>query len=192
MSSSTGQLQGQMAGGETLEVTSPGLIAECGKSGDGAAAGAGRFQWWFVGVVGVFLLVTGGLKLVSVLQESRVLGAADPLLSLLTVREVLFLAAVLELGVAALLLRHRAARWAPELILWLVILFEAYRLSLWAIGFQGHCSCLGHLFDWLPWLKPWSDWLMQSSLLGMAAGCLWLLYGYYCKGYKGKHRAHNS
>jgi hypothetical protein len=142
--------------------------------------------------VGVFLVVTGGLKLVSGLQESRVLGAADPVLPWLTMRQVLFLAAVLELGVATVLLRHRSARWAPELILWLVTLFGAYRLSLWAMGFQGHCSCLGHLLDWLPWLKPWSNRLMQSSLLGMAAGSLWLLFVCNYERNKEKHRLHNS
>jgi hypothetical protein len=180
MSSSTGQLQGQMAGGETLEVSSLGRTAECAKSQDGAArsgvaAGAGRFQQWFVSGVGVFLLATGGVKLVSVLQESRVLGAADPLFSGLTVRQVLFLAAGLELAVATVLLRHRTARWAPGLILWLVLAFGAYQLGRWMVGVEGSCGCLGHLFERWPEFEARADWVMLGALAVMGFGSLWSL-----------------
>jgi hypothetical protein len=175
MSSSTGQLQGQMAGGEPLEVTSPGRIVECGKSGDGAAADAGRFQRGFVGAVGVFLLLTGGLKLVSVLQERQVLGAADPLFPFLTLRQVLFLTAGLELGVGATLLRQRAARWAPGLILWLVLVFGAYRLGRWAVGWEGPCGCLGHLFERWPEFERWADRGMLGALAIMGLGSCMLI-----------------
>jgi hypothetical protein len=40
-----------------------------------------------------FLALTGGVKLWSVLQETRVLGVPNPLLSWLTVRQVVFAAA---------------------------------------------------------------------------------------------------
>ncbi len=142
-----------MGGGETLEMTSPGRTAECGKSEDRAARSgntvhAGRFQRMFVSGVALLLGLTGGVKLLGVLQEARVLGAADPLFPFLTMRQVLFLAAGLELGVAYTLWRHRSAVWSPWLVLWLAGLFTGYRFSLWFIGFRGHCSCLGHLFDW--------------------------------------------
>jgi hypothetical protein len=185
MCSSTGQLQGQMAGGETPEVTSLGRTAQRAKYGDGAArsgvaVGAGRFQRGFVGMVGVFLLLTGGLKLVSILQESRVLGAADPLLSWLTVRQVLFLAAFLELGVGATLLRHRAARWTPGLILWLVLLFGAYRLGRWTVGWEGPCGCLGHLFERWPGFEAWANRVTWGALALMGLGSVWsiVLSGY--------------
>jgi hypothetical protein len=123
----------------------------------------------------VFLLFTAGLKLGGVLQEARVLAAADPLVPLLTVRQMTFGAMLIELGVAYALWRHRSAVWSSWLVLWLVGLFAVYRLGLWTIGFRGHCSCLGHLFDWLPGFNVWTDRLMLASLVVMAAGSLWVL-----------------
>jgi len=71
-----------------------------------------RWARGFFGAVAGFLVLTGGVKLWSVLQETRVLGVPDPLWNWLTVRQVVFAAAVLELGVAVVLWRHRTARWA--------------------------------------------------------------------------------
>jgi hypothetical protein len=146
------------------------------RSGVGASPGVTasprRFQQVFVTGVAVFLALTGGVKLVSIMQETRALGAPDPLFSGLTVRQVLLAAAALELGVAAVLFRHRPARWAPGLILWLVAVFGAYRLGLWAMGFQGHCGCLGHLFDRLPGLEVWADRVMLAALFVMGVGAI--------------------
>lgn len=135
-----------------------------------------RWALGFFGAVAGFLALTGGLKLWSVLQETRVLGVPDPLLNWLTVRQVVFAAAVLELGVALVLWRHRTARWVPWLVLWLVAFFGAYRLGLWSVGFQGHCACLGRLLaDW-PGGEVWADRLMLGALGVMmvgSVGCLW-------------------
>lgn len=130
-----------------------------------------RFTFW----VALFLIVTGSLKLLSALLETKVLGASDPLLPLFTVRQVMFIAAVLEFGVVNALLRHRNASWAPWLVLWLVGVAAVYRIGLWAVGFHGHCSCLGHLFDWLPGFNAWADRVMLTSLVVMGACSLWLL-----------------
>ena len=140
-----------------------------------------RWDRWargFFGAVAGFLALTGGVKLWSVLQETRVLGVPDPLWSWLTVRQVVFAAAVLELGVAVVLWRHRTARWAPGLVLWLVAFFGAYRLSLWGMGIQGHCRCLGQLADWLPKTGPWLDYVMVGSLAIMGLGSVWLILTY--------------
>jgi hypothetical protein len=133
------------------------------------------FADWFYSTVAIFLLLTAAFKLIGVLQESSFLAAADPLVPFLTVRQMTFSAGLIELGVAYALWRHRTAVWAPWLILWLVGLFAVYRLGLWSIDFRGHCSCLGHLFDWLPNVNAWADRLMLASLAVMAVGTLWTL-----------------
>lgn len=127
-----------------------------------------RFGLWFLTGTGVFLAVTAVLKLYSGLLETKVLGAADPLLPLFTVRQLMFLAALLELAVAFVLFRPKHAETAPWLVLWLVGVFTAYRVGLWAVGFQGHCSCLGHVLDFLP--VVWLDRLMVASLGVMGLG----------------------
>ncbi len=151
---------------------------------EGATVPPPRWQRRFVTAVAVLLALTGGVKLVSVLQESRLLGAADPLFLWLTVRQMLFAAAALELGVAAVLLRRRDVRRAPGLILWLAAVFGAYRLGLWAMGFQGHCRCLGHLFDGLPGFEVWADRVLLAALGVMGAGAV----GCLIPGFKNRAR----
>lgn len=134
-----------------------------------------RFGLWFLTGTGVFLAVTAVLKLYSGLLETKVLGAADPLLPFFTVRQMMFLAALLELAVAFVLFRRQHAETAPWLVLWLVGVFTAYRVGLWAVGFQGHCSCMGHVLDFLPGV--WLDRLMVASLGVMGSGALVCLSG---------------
>jgi hypothetical protein len=76
------------------------------------------------------------------------------------------------LAVARVLWRHRNTVWASGWILWLVGLFTGYRLGLWSVGFQGYCSCLGHLFDWWPGGNQWTERVMRASLGVMGAGSL--------------------
>lgn len=180
MDRSAGQLQNRGARSQPAGLSRPDRISECAGSRNSVADCSnavltGRLQQGFVTGVAQFLGLTGGVKLLGVLQEARVLGAADPLFPFLTMRQVLFLAAGLELGVAYTLWRHRTAVWSPWLVLWLAGLFTGYRFSLWFIGFRGHCSCLGHLFDWLPGFNVWADRAMLASLAMMAMGRLWCI-----------------
>jgi hypothetical protein len=82
--------------------------------GSSVATAPHRDRWarGVFGAVAGFLALIRGVKLWSVLQETRVLGVPDPLLNWPTVRQVVFAAAVLELGVAVVLWRHWTARWA--------------------------------------------------------------------------------
>lgn len=131
---------------------------------------------WFWLVVAAFLATSAGLKLLSLLLESKVLAATDPLVGFLSVRQMMFAAAVMELGVARIVWKRDPSRAAPWLVLWLVGVFGTYRLGLWTIGFRGHCSCLGHLFDWLPGFDVWADRLTLTSLVVMAVGSIWFLW----------------
>ena len=86
---------------------------------------------------------------------------------------MLFAAAGLELGVAAAVFRHREARWAPLLILWLAAVLGAYRAGLWTVGFQGHCPCLGHVFDFDTGASVWINRASVGALGVMALGSLY-------------------
>lgn len=108
-------------------------------------------------------------------METRVLGITDPLVPVLTVRQMMFMAGVLEGGVAYALLCNRRAFRAPWLVLWLVGVFAAYRAGFWAVGFSGYCNCLGHIIGWIPGFEVWADRVMKASLAFMAAGCIWVL-----------------
>ncbi len=124
---------------------------------------------FFIAIAG-YLTTTGLMKLISVLMESPILHAHDPLLEPFTVRQVLFAAAVIEFGVAYYLCSSTTSGNAPWVLLWLTSVFAFYRISLWTIGFHGHCPCLGHLFDWAPALAQWGDRFLLSALVLMALG----------------------
>jgi len=81
---------------------------------------------------------------------------------------MLFLAAGLELLVAGCLWTQRFDRHRPWLTLWLASLFVTYRIGLLAIGYHGHCSCLGTMFDWVPALEKWANPMMWFALVGMS------------------------
>jgi len=124
----------------------------------------------------LFLCLTSALKIVSSLGEAKVLAVADPLVAFLTTRQMLFLAAALELLVAAFLWSERFDRYRPWLTLWLVSLFVTYRVGLISIGYHGPCSCLGNIFEWFPSLEKWASPMMWAALVCMfltSAGSLW-------------------
>jgi hypothetical protein len=129
----------------------------------------------FLTTVSVFLVGTALSKLGSVLLETPVLHARDPLIGQLPVRQMLFAAAVLELLAAWHLVRLRDLEATPWILLWLVAVFTTYRAGLSTIRFHGYCPCLGHLFDWAPGFKAWADRLMLFSLAFMGGGSLCLL-----------------
>jgi hypothetical protein len=106
----------------------------------------------FLMSAGWLLLLTAIIKFMSAMQEVRVLGQPDPLLDFLSTRQLLALTALLEAGVAAVILWAGRAVAASEkllLVLWLAMMFLLYRLGLWWIGHQGGCSCMGNAAQWL-------------------------------------------
>ncbi len=179
MNRSAEQVSPRAAGSETgRRLDGAGPERPAARVGDcGVSARAGWFQRGFVSGVALLLGLTGGLKLVGVLEEARVLAAADAVFPFLTLRQVLFLAAGLELGVAGVLLRHRQARWTPGLILWLVLVFGGYRLGRWLVGWEGPCGCLGHLLERRPEFERWADQVMLAVLAIMGLGSCLLIAG---------------
>ena len=128
---------------------------------------------WFVRIAMGALIATALLKLVSVGSEARGLGASDPLFDFLSTRQVLLLAAMFELAVAAALFMNRNLVTRCGLLLWISAVFVAYRVGLAAVGFEGHCPCLGTLNYGLPISPAVMDRLALGLLVFLVAGSLW-------------------
>jgi hypothetical protein len=113
---------------------------------------SGRLARLLLMSAGWIFLLTAGIKFMSAMQEVRVLGRPDPLLEFLSTRQLLALTALLEAGVAAVILWAGRAVAVSEkllLVLWLSTMFLLYRLGLWWIGYQGGCNCMGDAAHWL-------------------------------------------
>ena len=128
---------------------------------------------WFVRIAMGALIATALLKLISVGSEARVLGASDPLFDFLSTRQVLLLAAMFELAVASAIFMNRNLLTRCGLLLWISAVFVAYRIGLAAVGFDGHCPCLGALNYGLPISPDVMDRLALGLLVFMVAGSLW-------------------
>ena len=128
---------------------------------------------WFARIAMGVLVATALLKLVSVASEARGLGAADPLFDFLTTRRVLLLAAMFELAVAAALFMNRNLLTRCGLLLWISAVFVAYRIGLVAVGFDGHCPCLGTLNYGLPISPSVADRVALGLLVFLVSGSLW-------------------
>lgn len=106
------------------------------------------------------------------------MGAPDPVLSFLSLREVVGGSALLELLVALVLLGHKrlAARDRFALIVWLATVMCIYRLALHSSGFRGACPCLGIASAWLASNSVVIN-LISGLLLGflLIGGCVGLL-----------------
>ncbi len=128
---------------------------------------ANAFCW----ISAVVLCLTAVAKLFSALHGERVLSAADGLFRFWTVREVLVIAAVLEVAEAVLILSGRIGmKLKLQSIFWVGLVFLTYRFGLAAVGFRGYCHCLG---EWTTWMRvPQSEVEAAGKVI-----LLWFLGG---------------
>ncbi len=96
------------------------------------------------------LLGSGLIKLISGLEEVPIMARMDPVISFLTNRQLLVIAATLELTIAVVLFwsRHDESK-KVALVFCLSWAFLTYRLGLWWMGYRGECPCLGNITGWL-------------------------------------------
>jgi hypothetical protein len=97
----------------------------------------------FLGLVTLVLVVTGVAKVGTALGGGPGYGEADVVFPFLSLRQLLALAGLLELGCVAWVLRAGQATSKALLILWLSSLFWVYRLGLKLAEVPGPCPCLG-------------------------------------------------
>lgn len=112
----------------------------------------------FVATVAAILVLTAALKVATLLRRpeategqalSRLLAEPAPYLSVLTNRQMMWLAVAFELGAVAGLLWLRTDRARLLVIAFVGGLFAAYHLGLSLIGYRPPCGCLGGPLEWL-------------------------------------------
>ncbi len=125
---------------------------------------------YFKSVV-LLLLLTAGSKVFMVLSRTAILDEPSPLLDSVSNRQLVCLAAGLEVAVACLILSGRAKRRSAALaVAFLATCFASYRLVLWAIGFHGYCDCLGNLSDALHLSPDETNWIAGGILVYFLVG----------------------
>jgi hypothetical protein len=97
---------------------------------------------YLAAAVGV-LVCTAALKLLAALGESRALSHSDPVFTFLSIRQITFTAAVLELVVAAGVVGLEENAQRLWLLVWLSSMFLVYRIGLQWIHSAVTCPCLG-------------------------------------------------
>lgn len=126
--------------------------------------------------VAALLVSTAVGKLVMALGKAGTLDLASPLFGFLSNRELICLAAGLELAVAVLLLFGRSG---PRLSVWavacLATAFLGYRCLLWVTGFHGYCQCLGNMTDGLGLAPGQAEGIAWGILLFFLVGSYGLL-----------------
>jgi len=128
----------------------------------------------FIGILCATLILTASAKVFSVIAGfSGLLQIDDPLFAL-KFDYLLLAAAALEVGVAAICILRPVVEGLVALA-WLSVVFLAYRIGLWSIGWQKPCSCLGNLTDALHISPQLADNLMKSLLIFMLVGSVSLL-----------------
>jgi hypothetical protein len=134
-----------------------------------------KFMKLFVKLACGVLVVTALAKLLMVVGESRILAQPDPLLGSLTNRQVLFLAAGMELGVVALVWSGVSWLLRVGFIAWVSTVFLIYRGGLWAGGHEGSCKCLGNLSQILGLSAGMMDGIMKGVLAFLVVGSYFYL-----------------
>jgi hypothetical protein len=125
--------------------------------------------------VGLILAVTALGKLAGVFTDVPALSEPEPLLTFVTNRQIILLAAILELAILACLFSKRLHLTIKLLsVAWISTVFLAYRLSLWSIGYHGTCGCLGHITEALGISADRVDLSMKLLLFYLVIGSYFL------------------
>jgi hypothetical protein len=99
----------------------------------------------FLWVTSIILWATAVAKLVSVFgatATSRLFVTADPVFGFSN-RNLMLASGVLELGVVMAFLAPIPVKVKCAIAAYLGVVFLAYRLALYMVGFKGWCACLG-------------------------------------------------
>lgn len=130
----------------------------------------------FLGSVAAVLAITALAKVFSAGGAAQVLSRPDPLLVLST-RQVLLLAALVELGVTAYLLAGDSRQTKLFLVLWLSSAFILYRLLLAHLAPGVPCPCLGTVTANMGIRQTTADAVLKVLIAYMFLGSSFFLVG---------------
>lgn len=107
----------------------------------------GRLYRWFVASAALILCFTAVVKFMSFVEGGELLNRTDPVLGV-RFSPLFFVVAMVELLVAALAVAWRNDISSGILLAGLSSVFMAYRLTIYSLGWQGFCPCLGNFSNW--------------------------------------------
>jgi len=129
----------------------------------------GRVAGWvtmYLRIAAVLLVLAALSKVMSVWKPSAYLSTANPVLSVLSNRQVFLAVALLELVVAGAILSGWLELWTQvQWVFWLGLQFAVYRLILLLAKEPEPCKCFGDLFLWLGLGPVFVDWFSKVSLV---------------------------
>jgi hypothetical protein len=132
---------------------------------------------FFISFSGILLLVTAAAKLISGVGTAKLLRRLDPVF-FVSFREILYVAAVMEITVAAFCLFGRNRILRAGLIAMLATNLLFYRFGLYWQGYSDICPCLGNITDALRIPPQTADTVMKIILayllIGSYASLFWL------------------
>ena len=138
--------------------------------------GGGALVRVYLTSVVALLILTAAAKLVMALGGAQALDLASPVFGFLSNRELICLAAGLELAVAVTMLRGRSEpRLGVGTVAGLATVFLGYRFLLWAKGFHGYCQCLGNISGGIGLAPARADAIAWGILLYFLGGSYGIL-----------------
>jgi hypothetical protein len=126
--------------------------------------------------VASLLLLTAIAKLISLAQKRPFLRIPDGVFPFLITRDVLAIAVLLEITVAAIMFFKRNDSIAVVACSWLVVMLVFYRLLAKALFVRQPCHCLGGLFDWIRLPRYVLDAIPVVLLYYMGVGSIIFLF----------------
>ena len=129
---------------------------------------------YFINSAGVILAATAIAKLVSSGGNSKFLYSIDPIIPL-SVRDLLWVVGLVELGVALILFLNRHTVTKLVLLAWLTASFSVYRSGLLILGHR-HCPCMGSFAESIGLSPGAADVIMLGVLIYLLIGTLLGLY----------------
>jgi hypothetical protein len=133
---------------------------------------------FFFRSAGLVLTITAVAKLIAMSASVPVLNVSDPIL-FIRYRHVLLLVATAELMVAGACFLCKRLVLQAGLVAWLSLMFVAYRLARWWIGFPGPCICLGRIPDAFHIKPATADLGIKCVLVYLICGsCATLLWNW--------------
>ena len=128
----------------------------------------------FLTMSGWFFILCGLAKCGAILGHAKLLRTVDPVVGHLSVRALLIIAAILELGVGVFCLSHRSMRARCGALMWLSSILLMYRFGRWYLDVNQPCPCLGNIWEWLK-----IDSAVADKPLGILVLIVWLLSTYH-------------
>jgi hypothetical protein len=96
-----------------------------------------------VAIPSTILLLTSFAKLIDASGVDSYFAESSPLISAFSNRQMLFVAAIIEMAVVGFVILRRARWQSAAAILWFCILTSIYKIAVNSLGYSIPCSCLG-------------------------------------------------